>query len=40
MADPAARRLCIYIECMDVFPAGAEFFQTAVGERGGISILV
>ena len=40
MADPAARRLCIYVECTDVFPTSAELIQAAVGERGDIPILV
>ena len=38
--DPEVRRLCIYVECTDVFPTAAEFLQAAVGGRGDILILV
>ena len=40
MADFEARRLCIYVERVDVFLAGAEVLQVAVGGRGDIPILV
>ena len=38
--DPEARRLCICVECTDVFSTCAEFLQAAVGGRGDILILV
>ena len=39
VADPEARRLRIYGECADVFPASVEVLPPAAGGRGDFPVL-